>query len=193
MSNKNQIYISQGNSKIDRSCLIFNLPTAICNGEHKQCKKCYALKAERNYPPVLPCRTNNFNKSKSNKFVKKVTEKLKKTSKKFMRIHEAGDFYSQIYIDKWKEIIQNNPEKMFFAFTKKYRKFDFSEIEALPNFNLIISNPDGIKNYGSLGYCEYLVETHGFFLCPDGVEEGTKCMKSCFKCFSEKKVCFIEH
>ncbi len=87
---------------------------------------------------------------------------------------------------------------MFFAFTKKIRKFDFSEIEALPNFNLIISNPDGIKNYGSLDYCEYLVENYGFFLCPDGVDKEHKhdekiCMKSCFKCFSEKKVCFVEH
>lgn len=190
---RKKITLSNGNTKIDRECLIFNIPTTVCNGEGKQCPKCYAVKSEKMYKQVLPSRINNYNKSKSNKFVENISAQIKSSRKKYFRIHESGDFYSQIYINKWKEVIQNNPEKMFFAFTKKYRKFDFSEIEALPNFNLIISNPDGIKNYGSLDYCKNLVSTKGFFLCPDGVEEGTKCMKNCFKCFYERKVCFVEH
>jgi hypothetical protein len=187
------ITISHGNGKISKNCLIFNLPTKVCNGENKQCKKCYALKAEYLYPTVLPYRINNYNKSKSKKFVENISKQIKSSKKKYFRIHEAGDFYSQIYINKWIEIIRNNPEKMFFAFTKKYRKFDFTEMEKLPNFNLIISNPNGIKNYGSIDYCQKLVEEEGFFLCPDGLKENIKCMETCFACFTEKKVCFKQH
>lgn len=187
------ICISHGNKKISKNCLIFNLPTKVCNGEGKQCHKCYAKKAEYLYPPVLPARINNYNKSKSKNFVENISKQIKSSKKKYFRIHEAGDFYSQIYINKWTQIIRDNPEKLFFAFTKKFRKFDFTELQKLQNFNLIISNPDGIQNYGSIEYCNKLVKEHGFFLCPDGIDENSKCMENCFACFTETKVCFKQH
>lgn len=186
------VYFGQGNHKIDKACLVFSLPTHICYGKGKQCKKCYATQAEYMYPACLPSRERNYTASLSDTFVSEVNNKLKKTRKKIVRIHEAGDFYSQEYVDKWTEIAKNNPNIFFFALTKKCGIFDFSEFKKLPNTNIVDSFHENKLNYGTKEYCEEL-QKKGYVLCPCGTDKETKCMKNCFICLSEEKVCFIQH
>ena len=181
------MYVSSGNKKIHKSCLIFNLPTSVCFGCGKQCKSCFALKAEYMYPNVLPCRLNNLKDSKKSSFTSEMIKNLSKRTKKIMRIHESGDFYSQSYINKWKEIIQALPHIQFYAYSKKLNKFDFSEICSLPNFNVINSKPtEKLANYGSLQYINMLKEKYGYDICPCGIEENLEkekiCMNTCKLC-----------
>lgn len=115
-----------------------------------------------------------------------------------MRIHEGGDFYSQSYVNKWKDIIQMLPHIQFYAYSKKLKKFDFSEILALPNFNVINSKPSQkLVNYGSLQYITMLKEKYGYDICPCGIEKEEKgvktCMNSCKLCLTSKKVAFLKH
>lgn len=110
---------------------IFNLPAVkTCPFATEHCKaSCYARKAERIYPSVLPCRENNFEESKKDTFVvdiisqieKKLESKKAQGKKVLFRIHESGDFYNREYTNKWVQIakhFENDERIVFLAYTK---------------------------------------------------------------------------
>ena len=135
--NKN-IYISEGNRKLGRNeneyFLIWNLPAVTtCPYRTSQCEKlCYAKKAERIYPQVLPCRERNFIESQKTSFsydmiqsIKAMINKPKNKGKQaYFRIHESGDFYNQEYVNKWIYIASQIPEVQFMAYTKSVKYFE---------------------------------------------------------------------
>lgn len=192
------MYISSGNLKIDKSCLVFNLPTSSCYGCGKQCKDCYAIQAEIQYPSVLPSRQNNLKETKKDSFISKMNLILKRTKKPYFRIHSSGDFYSQKYLNKWIEIAKQNPNIFFLAYTKKLNKLDFSGFTSLPNVNIVNSKPQkNLVNYGDMEYITMLQEKFGYDICPCGIVEEKKgekiCMNSCKLCLSSSKVAFLKH
>ena len=116
--------------------MIWNLPAEkTCPFATEHCKKfCYAKKAERLYPQVLPCRENNLTESKTDDFVanmvytiqKKINSKSYKGKKVYFRIHESGDFYNREYTQKWIDIakhFENNENIVFLAYTKSLAYF----------------------------------------------------------------------
>src|SRR5574343_650785 len=115
--------LSRGNRKLKQGYLIWNLPAVkTCPGSTAICRKlCYARKAERVYPDVLPCRMSNYHDSKKESFTDDMImliEKTLKTYKKFngyFRVHESGDFYNQKYLDSWFKIVAQFPEIKFLA------------------------------------------------------------------------------
>lgn len=126
---------TNGNKKLRNTentrFIIWNLPAVkTCPFRTPHCEKsCYARKAERVYPQVLPSRERNFEASKSADFVPNMihtieTElnKKKYTGKQVVfRIHESGDFYNLEYTRKWVEIaryFENFPNLVFLAYTK---------------------------------------------------------------------------
>ena len=136
--------LSKGNKKMTNGFLIWNLParktcpgcTAIC------CKACYAMKAERMYPSVLPSRERNLIDSKKETFTKDMIQLIEKQIKGFkgfngyFRIHESGDFYNQAYLDAWKSIAKHFPNVRFLAFTKS---FDLNFKNVPKNMQIIMS------------------------------------------------------
>jgi hypothetical protein len=132
-----EIYISNGNRRMNIPT--FSLPAGkTCFGSTPHCEKyCYAKKAEKSYPNVLPSRERNLRVSKTNDFVRQVSKWIMKHKPKYFRIHESGDFYSQEYIDKWMNIIKLCPDTNFLAYTQVYR-YNF-EFEDLDNFVLYYS------------------------------------------------------
>lgn len=42
---------------------------------------------------------------------------------KFIRIHDAGDFYSEEYLELWLKIARNTPEVTFYCYTKEVAMF----------------------------------------------------------------------
>lgn len=120
-------YISSGNRKM--TLPTFSLPSKqTCPGCTALClKTCYAAKAERAYPQVLPCRKNNLKASKLTGFTGQMIEAIKAKGKQWFRIHESGDFYSQWYLDKWIAIAKALPEVKFLAFTKSFH-LDYSKL-----------------------------------------------------------------
>lgn len=149
----------------------FNLPEKLtCPGSTALCREhCYACKASRCYPQVMPFRMSNFEASKQPNFVQSIIDELKAHNKPvtFFRIHESGDFYSQEYLDKWIEIALFFPAIKFLAFTKSF-SLDFSRCPSnlrivwsvFPDTNLS-TVPAGPRAYaGSIGDTTML-DCHG--------------------------------
>lgn len=181
--------LTNGNEKV--KALIFDLPTSVCG---ITCDKCYAKKAEVRFPNVLKKRNANYESTWHPWFNAMVGEDIQKSKINTVRIHSSGDFYSQNYISKWVNIIRNKPNKMFYAYTKKKHIFNFTEMESLPNMNLIDSlTPLGV-NYGNAEYCKQLVDI-GYFLCPCSKENKIKCQVECSHCSikGNDKVAFLQH
>lgn len=123
------IKVSFGNLKLPTDTMIFNIPAKVtCPGRTELCAKaCYALKAERLYKAVLPAGEHNFRLTRDNAFIVYVSDTIEKYRHKIkrIRVHEAGDFYSQAYLDKWFLIARLHPKIKFYAYTKSFH-LDFS-------------------------------------------------------------------
>lgn len=182
--------LSFGNRKLPTTMGIFNLPAVkTCPGSTPECRKwCYARKAERIYPQVLPFRENNFKMSLLDSFETDIEAELARKRKvNTVRIHESGDFYNQKYLDKWLSIARKHPELTFFAYTKNQR-LDFSKRPK--NFILLLSDDnkefkkewhffDGVASVSE----EHVDKVKGGFVCPYPV----KSCKDCNYCYSNKK------
>lgn len=180
--------LTKGNTKV-KDTLLFDLPTSVCK---ENCLKCYARKAEKCYPNVLPFRKRNYKASLENSFVDQINAEIKKSKYNIIRPHASGDFYSQEYIEKWTTIAIQNPDKKFYAYTKNKKYFDFKKLESLPNVNIIDSITSEGYNYGSKDYCDKLIK-QGYKLCPAIKGSNIKCMQDCKVCLTEKKICFLQH
>ena len=129
-----------GNRKLQNTYkirfIIWNLPAVkTCPYSTPSCEKsCYARKAERIYPQVLPSRELNYTASLQPDFAENMiytieTEinKKKYDGKKIVfRIHESGDFYSVEYVWKWEKIakhFENDNRIVFLAYTKSIAFF----------------------------------------------------------------------
>jgi hypothetical protein len=186
-------HFKAGNAKISKDCLISCLPTEICFGCNKQCAGCYAKKAEIRFPNALQSRRRKLAQTKSDNFVADAVAEIRKSNKKYVRIHESGDFYDQAYIEKYVDIVKALPDVKFYAYTKKDKKLNFSALLKLDNFNLIVSNTPMGLNYGDMDYCKKLVKDHGYKLCPCGIDKTVVCMGDCKYCADHDKVCFLKH
>lgn len=128
---------------------IWNLPAVYtCPYATNECIcNCYALKAERRFPfsksSAIRSRVRNYLFSKRADFVEIMTEEIISYAKNcrkpylIVRIHESGDFYSQQYVEKWLQIIDNckaYTNITFYAYTKSFKFFDGKQLP--DNFTL---------------------------------------------------------
>ena len=127
-------HISDGNMKVGllpsfsistKSCDMIPGPTEQGCGAH-----CYAKKLERIYSNTRKRYEMNFADSQLPNFVDTMITEigLSKAVKKvgIFRIHVAGDFYCQKYVDDWIKIVKAYPSVSFYAYTKGYN-LDFSQ------------------------------------------------------------------
>lgn len=56
-----------------------------------------------------------------------------------VRIHDAGDFYSKTYLYLWFEIALQNPDVLFYAYTKEVELLQAHGIDAPKNFHWLYS------------------------------------------------------
>lgn len=85
--------------------------------------RCYSASQEALYPLVYKLRKANFDKCKE--LVKLGKEaflnefnKCKPKNLGILRLHTAGDFFSQDYFDCWVYVAEQNPDILFYAYTK---------------------------------------------------------------------------
>ena len=163
-----------GNSKLGSHILTFSLPAGyacpfakechsradkltgkIIDGEH--CRfRCYSATQEIVYPNVRKQRWHNFDllrntKGKSNKLTNLISNSIKEDSN-IIRVHVSGDFYSESYFISWLNIALNNPNKIFYGYTK-----------ALPYLIKYKSDiPDNFRFVASKGGThDHLIYRHG--------------------------------
>jgi len=185
--------IGFGNKKLGKNILTFSLPPVVtCPGSTPYCRKiCYAKKGFMLAPTVLKSWTQNFQQSQEPDFVDKVVGDVKnKLTKnpniKAMRIHVAGDFYSQAYLEKWKQIAKLLPELRFVAWTKSWM-LDFSNLPE--NFVVFYSMMKDTEHVADLSRTAVMVDNLEYakkingFLCPYEELKGSACEK-CFVCYS---------
>jgi len=106
--------------------------------------KCYSAMHER-FPAVREQRWANFDFIK-NGGVPQIPSKAKN-----VRIHMAGDFYSQQYFDLWLEVCRDNKSVNFWAYTKSI-PFWVNRIDTIPD-NLILTASRG-------GRHDHLIHKH---------------------------------
>lgn len=215
------IKLSESNKKLqptkDVKFLIWNIPSKItCPFATEHCKKfCYAVKAEKAYPTCLPSRTKHLEESKADNFVDRMIYTINaylskpsyKSAKKIVvRIHESGDFYNQMYANKWLKIAEHfkaDKRIVFMAYTKSIIFFAnsvFSDNKKyIPN-NMIVR----YSIWDDTNKQDLTVAKRWGFVTYSAVDKFTKDIKSqnrclcrdcanCGKCWSKTKsiVCEI--
>lgn len=189
--------LSLGNGKLSHDILIWNMPTVKTCPNCDACKKtCYAMKAEKLYPSVLPCRERNYQASLVDSFedrmVWTIIQSVVKHGVKAVRVHESGDFYSVEYAQKWQMIAARvhevQPGVIFFAYTK-------SPYRPATGFNIVESIlPDGSINYGTHAEVIQKARLFGAKICPYGIAKRTlTCGIECKACQKFSRVVFIQH
>lgn len=185
------VKLKAGNAKLANTIGVWNLPAGqeTCD---RECKGCYAIKAQKRFPAVLSSRQRNLEYSKTDEFSIELTRNMK-----FVRIHESGEFYSQEYIDKWYNIARGKPEVIFYTYTKRMNEFDFSKLLGLPNFVLHNSLlKDGSYNYGrDLEKLQNKCESS--YVCPATTGMAKGCCYDCWWCMDKAnqgiQILFKEH
>jgi len=171
--------IQYGNKKLPKTTAIFNMGSAmqcpsdtlgLCNVS----AICYAKKAERMYPQVLPYRQRQRDKWLKTDSFDLVTELVeafnkKRTKPTHLRLNEAGDFYSQACVDKAEYIAQCLKHVGVNVYIYTARKdLDFSQCKYL------VINGSGFRKEG----------VNRSFTAVDDVTQGNDfvCLNDCTIC-----------
>ncbi len=190
-----------GNSKLDRNVLIFDIPAiTTCRNCHDCKADCYAMKAQRQYPGTRAKRFTNYYIAKRHpEFLEaQIDAQLTASKKPYVRIHSSGDFFSQSYLDMWTRLIAKHPEKQFYFYTKVDGLLDFSRMLELSNVNRVRSIlPNGHINFADRKIILPMAEALNVPVCPYGMDAGNKapvhCGSTCTLCMHREYVAFIKH
>lgn len=191
---KSSITLSDGNRKII-GAKIWNLPTGLTCRKGVLCSKiCYAKKAEKMYPGVLPSRMRNYEESKKITFADDMIKLLSKSKFNVVRIHESGDYYSIAYIRKWYKIASALPKQKFYSYTKRHDIFTKELLAEKPKNLTIIYSVDGVLSdkqtvaFDNIGWDKFAIIREHKTNCPSTSKDGwaKACVKDCTKCFSGK-------
>jgi len=191
--------LTMGNHKLGSKIATWSLPVSksVCG---RVCEGCYALKAQRQYPAVLPSREKKLAMSKKDNFKDLMIKAINTLQPEYVRVHDSGEFYSQKYVDDWSKIAEQLPKFKFYAYTKRLNDFDFTKLKSQSNFVVIDSLHGGKINFGPKE--KY---PDGMFLCPDhkGSKErveqpkGSICGTLCNYCMTKDaertSVYFVAH
>ena len=113
-------YLSNKNTKLARSGIFsFGIPAGkYCPGKGTCKLGCYAMQGFFVMPSVKLGQKRRAELAKSDAFVPVMNAEIKRRKVRVLRIHDSGDFFSVSYLNKWLQIIQDNPETEFYAYTK---------------------------------------------------------------------------
>lgn len=105
----------------------------------KDCVKyCYAQKGAYIWSNVQPAFEKRYQLTKLPRIFKRIMNSaLKRHKVEYLRIHDSGDFYSAQYRDTWFEIMKENPQVRFYAYTKSVSLLIDEELP--DNFDVIFS------------------------------------------------------
>ena len=125
-----------------------------------------------------------------------IIAQIKADNIKLCRIHATGDFFSDEYVNAWRQIITACPECTFWTYTKfKAAENAFSDLD---NVNIVKSViPGKGVNYGKIEYvlaCYEFLKAAGkdVYICRCGIDKEQHCV-NCKGCSRNEYVLFIEH
>jgi len=109
--------------------------------------RCFTASQEALYPSLRRQSIHNFESLRkvrsTDTMVEMIQEALPAVKKnglgKVVRIHVGGDFFNQKYFDAWSIVARNNPERIFYAYTKSLQYW-INRLSDIPvNFKLTAS------------------------------------------------------
>jgi hypothetical protein len=118
-----------------------------------QVYRCFSASQEAVYPVVRDIRWHNLELLKAAadtaSMVNLILESLPAAAK-VIRIHVAGDYYSQTYFDAWLEVARQRPEVIFYAYTKSVNFWNARVNDIPDNLKLNASIGGRFDNLASL-------------------------------------------
>ena len=129
-------------------------------------------------------------------FRRAVIAQIKADKIKIVRIHAAGDFFSDEYISAWVDICNACPDTVFWS----YKKNPAAEnaFDSVKNCNIVKSIVPGCGlNYGKCDYILAAYETlkkakKSVHICRCGIDPDQHCT-NCKGCSVNEYVLFVEH
>lgn len=114
--------LTTGNEKLGPGIFSWSIPAALtCPGASPVClNTCYALRSRFRMNPVLSAHKRNLLFAHTTDFVPVLIKKINKLVGATVRIHVAGDFFSDWYAENWLEIIKACRRVSFFAYTRSW-------------------------------------------------------------------------
>lgn len=167
--------------------------TCPCN-----CKGCYAQTGFYNMPSVLQSNAIKTILARDYaEFVKNaIIAQIIADNIKLCRIHASGDFFSNAYVEMWKDIVKACSDCVFWSYTKNADAE--GAFDGLSNINIVKSVVHG---YGfNFGTCEYVLKVYkalkdmdkDVYICKCGIDKNQHCT-NCKGCSKNEFVLFIEH
>lgn len=137
--------LSNQNSKLKKDKILsWSIPAYLTESGFKTCpgakdciKGCYARQGFHGMSWVKNKKESNFQETLKPDFVETMTAEILKRRPRFIRIHDAGDFYSIEYLINWIRIINRCPDVQFYAYTKMIPMF--RDMPLPSNFKVIFS------------------------------------------------------
>lgn len=167
--------------------------TCACN-----CDGCYAMAGRYRMASVINALANRTMIARNNLdfMVNAINAQIIAENIQLVRVHVAGDFFSDEYISAWKEIALANPNTRFWTYTKVHDAENaFNELD---NFNVVKSV---IPNVGfNFGHCDYILSVYNALksegknvhICKCGFDKSQHCI-NCKGCSENEFVLFLEH
>ena len=90
-----------------------------CPFADKCVKYCYAQKGAYTWSPAQNKHNENYNTTKQDNFIDIIQDEINRKRKiTHVRVHSSGDYYSPKYLNKWVTIARNNPDTIYYSYTK---------------------------------------------------------------------------
>lgn len=109
--------------------------------------RCYSASQEVLFTGVYNLRKGNFDalRGKSKKEMFSILESALPKNAGIVRIHAAGEYFSQDYFDAWLSIARFNPDILFYAYTKAL-PYWVNRISMIPNNFILTASYGGRKD-----------------------------------------------
>ena len=116
----------------------------------KECVKfCYAQKGAYIWSPAQNKHNQNYLNTKQDNFIDTIQDEINRKRKiTHVRVHSSGDYYSPKYLNKWVQIAKNNPNIIFYSYTK-----------SIPLVNKIDKPSNFIFIYSEGSKVDFLIDT----------------------------------
>jgi hypothetical protein len=117
----------------------------ICANAKECVKFCYAKKGAYIWSNVRSAHEERYEFSKTPEFVDAMINDILKKKADYVRVHDAGDYYSRAYMQKWFDIARALPHVRFYSYTNMVRMVLAANIP--DNFDFIFSDSGKEKRF----------------------------------------------
>lgn len=162
---------SKGNAKLNKRIYSMSLPSGfscpfaleclskanretgeITDGKHTK-YRCFSASQENRFPATRKQRWYNFDllRKLDRLGMSELIQMSLPTNPEIIRMHVAGDFFSQDYFDAWMDVARRNPDTIFYTYTKSVG-YMVKRLDEMPdNFRITASRG---------GRLDHLIDKH---------------------------------